>query len=112
MLLRRRLTAGTRRFTLKKIGNRAAQLGRRRCLGDRGMADAAANAARWLPAARAGSSEALGQVLEACRGYLLLIAGQELEPALRAKGGASDLVQQTFLEAQRDFAGFHGTTHE
>src|ERR1700735_3965927 len=75
------------------------------------MADASQDAAQWLPEARAGSSEALGQVLEACRAYLLLIAQQELDTTLQAKGGASDLVQQTFLEAQRDFAAFHGTTH-
>src|SRR5271170_7296601 len=84
---------------------------RQRCLGDKAMADAREDAAQWLPAARAGSSEALGQVLEACRAYLLLIAQQELDTTLQAKGGASDLVQQTFLEAQRDFAGFKGTTH-
>ena len=72
------------------------------------MAKAAGDAARWLPAARAGSREALGEVLEACRGYLLLLAQEELDPALRAKGGASDLVQQTFLEAQQDFARFQG----
>jgi RNA polymerase sigma-70 factor (ECF subfamily) len=47
-------------------------------------------------------------VLEACRDYLLLVANQELDPRLQAKGGASDLVQQTFLEAQRDFARFSG----
>src|SRR5262245_57514454 len=76
------------------------------------MADLFVDVAHWLPDARAGSSEALGQVLEACRGYLLMIAQQELEPALQAKGGASDLVQQTFLEAQRDFAGFEGSTRE
>jgi RNA polymerase sigma-70 factor (ECF subfamily) len=75
------------------------------------MTNATMDAARWLPDARAGSAEALGQVLESCRGYLLLIAQQELDAALQAKGGASDLVQQTFLEAQRDFSGFHGTTH-
>jgi RNA polymerase sigma-70 factor (ECF subfamily) len=75
------------------------------------MTDAKLDTAQWLPAARAGSSEALGQVLETCRGYLLLIAQQELDTALQAKGGASDLVQQTFLEAQRDFTGFQGTTH-
>src|SRR5205807_266881 len=76
------------------------------------MSDSVPDAAQWLPAAQAGSSEALGQVLEACRGYLLLIAQQELDTALQAKGGASDLVQQTFLEAQRDFGGFQGSTHE
>jgi RNA polymerase sigma-70 factor (ECF subfamily) len=76
------------------------------------MGESGADAARLLSAAQAGSSEALGEVLEACRAYLLAIAQQELEPALQAKGGASDLVQQTFLEAQRDFAGFRGTTQE
>src|SRR6516225_5694461 len=65
-----------------------------------------------LAAARAGSPEALGQVLETFRAYLLLVADRELEPEVRAKGGASDLVQDTFLEAQRDFAGFHGTSEE
>jgi RNA polymerase sigma-70 factor, ECF subfamily len=76
------------------------------------MVDRWEDAAQWLPAAQAGSAEALGHVLEACRAYLLLIAQQELEPALQAKGGASDLVQQTFLEAHRDFAQFRGTTPE
>jgi RNA polymerase sigma-70 factor (ECF subfamily) len=51
-------------------------------------------------------------VLEACRGYLLLIANRELDTALQPKGGPSDLVQETFLEAQRDFARFQGTTDE
>jgi RNA polymerase sigma-70 factor, ECF subfamily len=68
------------------------------------------NVLHRLGAARAGSAEALGEVLDACRGYLLLIAQQELNPALQAKGGASDLVQETFLEAQRDFGQFQGTT--
>jgi RNA polymerase sigma-70 factor (ECF subfamily) len=68
--------------------------------------------AHLLAAARAGSREALGQVLEACRGYLLLLARRELDPDLQAKGGASDLVQETFLEAQKDFARFHGCSEE
>ena len=72
------------------------------------MVDPLESIGKWLPAAQAGSREALGQVLEACRAYLLLIAREELDPALQAKGGASDLVQQTFLEAQRDFARFQG----
>jgi RNA polymerase sigma-70 factor (ECF subfamily) len=69
------------------------------------------DASHWLPAARAGSSEALGQALEVCRRYLLHIAQQQLDPDLRAKGGASDLVQWTFLEAQRDFAHFQGDSN-
>jgi RNA polymerase sigma-70 factor (ECF subfamily) len=65
-----------------------------------------------LTAARAGSREALGEALEACRAYLLKIADHDLDPALRPKGGASDLVQQTFLEAQRDFSRFTGASEE
>jgi hypothetical protein len=61
-----------------------------------------------LAAARRGSREALGQSLEACRRYLLAIADRQLDQDLQAKGGASDLVQETFLEAQRDFGQFHG----
>jgi RNA polymerase sigma-70 factor (ECF subfamily) len=68
------------------------------------------DAAHWLAAARAGSSEALGKALEACRRFLYTIARQELDPELQAKSSPSDLVQETFVEAQRDFAQFHGTS--
>ena len=74
------------------------------------MASPPDDAAHHLSAARAGSREALGQVLEACRAYLLRIANEGLADDLQAKGGASDLVQETFLEAQRDFARFQGKT--
>jgi RNA polymerase sigma-70 factor, ECF subfamily len=76
------------------------------------MAESAQGAGPLLAAARAGSREALGQALETCRNYLLLVAGQQLDPDLHAKGGASDLVQETFLEAQRDFARFQGTSEQ
>lgn len=65
-----------------------------------------------LASARSGSQDALGQALQACRGYLLLIAEQELDADLRAKGGASDLVQETFIKAHRGFAGFEGGPDE
>jgi RNA polymerase sigma-70 factor (ECF subfamily) len=76
------------------------------------MAKLPEGSARWLAAARAGSREALGQALEGCRHYLLRIANRRLDPHLKAKGGASDLVQQTFLEAQRDFTGFQGESQD
>ena len=66
------------------------------------------DAGEWLAQAQAGSREALGHALEACRSYLLLVADRELSPDLKAKGGASDLVQETFIEAQKDFARFQG----
>lgn len=61
-----------------------------------------------LGAARAGSRDALGQALEQCRAYLLLVAQKELDPHLQAKGGASDLVQEALIEALRDFNRFQG----
>jgi len=67
---------------------------------------------RWLAEAQCGSSEALGQALEACRAYLLVVAERELDPSLRAKGGASDIVQETFIEAHRAFPRFHSQSHE
>ena len=70
------------------------------------------DAARWLPAARAGSREALGKVLDAARQYLLSIARQELDADLRAKTSPSDVVQETFVEAQRDFGQFQGVTED
>jgi RNA polymerase sigma-70 factor (ECF subfamily) len=41
---------------------------------------------------------------------LIAIAERQLDPELRSKGGASDLVQETFLEAQRDFERFQGSS--
>jgi RNA polymerase sigma-70 factor, ECF subfamily len=65
-----------------------------------------------LRGARAGSRESLGQILEACRAYLYTIAGANCDLALQAKAGASDLVQDTFLEAQRDFGQFNGVSEK
>jgi RNA polymerase sigma-70 factor (ECF subfamily) len=73
------------------------------------LADRVPQVEHWLASARDGSSEALGQALEACRGYLLAIAQRELDPKLQPKGGASDLVQDTFLKAHLHFDRFSGT---
>jgi RNA polymerase sigma-70 factor (ECF subfamily) len=68
--------------------------------------------ARWLrerlASARAGSADALGELLEAFRRYLLLIANHEIAPTLRTKHAPSDAVQETLIAAQHDFAQFHG----
>jgi RNA polymerase sigma-70 factor (ECF subfamily) len=74
------------------------------------LAEREDSAGAWLSAARAGSPEALGEVLEGFRGYLLLIAQQEMDPQLQAKGGASDLVQETLVDAVGDFHRFDGTS--
>lgn len=46
--------------------------------------------------------------LEQYRNYLRLHADLQLSPRLRVKEDASDIVQQTMLDAHRDLAGFRG----
>jgi RNA polymerase sigma-70 factor (ECF subfamily) len=54
--------------------------------------------------------EALRKAVEAFRPDLLRMAASELGPDLRPKGDASDIVQQTYLEAHRDLGTFSGRT--
>lgn len=68
------------------------------------------DAQAWIPAARAGCKTALGELLESCRQYLLSVGNESLDIRLHAKLGASDVVQETFLDAQRDFEQFRGGT--
>lgn len=63
-----------------------------------------------LRRARAGDADARGRLLEAYRGYLTLLARVQLGRDLRGKVDPSDLVQEAFLEAHRDFAQFQGRT--
>jgi RNA polymerase sigma-70 factor, ECF subfamily len=65
-----------------------------------------------LPAARAGSTAALGQLLEHSRRYLLAAANQELSGALQTKASGSDLVQDTLAEAVKLFVRFTGDSAE
>ena len=52
------------------------------------------------------------RLLEGCRKYLLMRANNALDSDLRPKAAASDLVQDSFVEVQRDFGQFRGTTEE
>jgi RNA polymerase sigma-70 factor, ECF subfamily len=63
-----------------------------------------------LGAARQGQNEALGLVLETYRAYLMVLARNGLGRDLAAKVSPSDLVQETFLQAQRQFGDFRGKT--
>jgi RNA polymerase sigma-70 factor, ECF subfamily len=65
---------------------------------------------RLLADARAGSQEAEGRLLELFRPYLLLLANTRLDAELAARRGASDLVQDTFLNAHQCFEQFNGTS--
>ena len=63
-----------------------------------------------LVRARAGEPEVLGQLFERFRNYLCVLARVQIGRRLQGKVDASDLVQETFLEAYRDFGQFRGTT--
>jgi RNA polymerase sigma-70 factor (ECF subfamily) len=63
-----------------------------------------------LDHARAGNSVSLGRLLELYRNYLRFLARSMIGTNLRLALEPSDLVQETFLEAQRDFAHFAGNT--
>ena len=60
--------------------------------------------------AKAGDGAPLGQLLEHYRRYLALLARVQIGQRLQRKADASDLVQETFLEAHRQFPNFRGTT--
>jgi RNA polymerase sigma-70 factor, ECF subfamily len=72
--------------------------------------DAATTPDELLHEARAGDTEQLGQLLEMYRRYLRLLARIEIGRNLQAKLDASDLVQDTLLEAHRNFPRFQGSS--
>ena len=63
-----------------------------------------------LRLARSGQSEQLGYLLAFHRDYLRLLAEVEIGRRLQSKVDASDLVQETILEAHRHFGDFRGET--
>ena len=63
-----------------------------------------------LESAREGDPESLGRLLELYRNYLRFLARGMIGGTLRVRLDASDLVQETFLEALRDFRQFAGGT--
>jgi RNA polymerase sigma-70 factor (ECF subfamily) len=67
-------------------------------------------ATQLLAQARRARGEGLGALLEMYRDYLGGLARARLGVRLRGVANPSDLVQQTFLEACRDFGQFEGTT--
>src|SRR5579864_4872324 len=67
------------------------------------------NPEELIQEARAGTEAALGRLLELYRNYLRLLARVEIGRRLQGKLDASDLVQETFLAAHRNFDQFQGT---
>src|SRR5947209_15179530 len=60
--------------------------------------------------ARQGADAARGALLEAYRAYLDLLARVQIGQRLQGKVDASDIVQETFLEAHRNFGRFRGAS--
>ncbi len=63
-----------------------------------------------LGRARAGDREAFGALLEHYHSYIRLLAQTVIGTTLRLRLDPSDLVQEAFLEAHRDFPQFTGST--
>jgi RNA polymerase sigma-70 factor (ECF subfamily) len=63
-----------------------------------------------LARARGGDETALGGLLDLYRNYLRLVARTLIGQSLRVRLDASDLVQETFLKAHREFRQFLGSS--
>ncbi len=61
-----------------------------------------------LEQALAGDHEAFGQLLEQYRAYLMVLAKRYLDDRVRGRVDENDIVQVTYLEAQRDLPQFRG----
>ncbi|QDS89739.1 ECF RNA polymerase sigma-E factor [Rosistilla oblonga] len=61
-----------------------------------------------LDRAREGDADAFGELLEQYRSYLWILAHRYLDDRLRQRIDPADLVQITFMEAQRDLPAFRG----
>jgi RNA polymerase sigma-70 factor, ECF subfamily len=70
------------------------------------------NIGELIESARQGDAESRDRLFELCRGYLGYAARAQVESWLRTKVDSSDLVQQTMLEAHRDFDRFQGRSEQ
>jgi RNA polymerase sigma-70 factor, ECF subfamily len=66
------------------------------------------NTEQLFMSARQGSSSCLGQLLALYSNYLKLLVAAQLDNRLRARVSPSDIVQESFFEAHRDFGEFRG----
>jgi RNA polymerase sigma-70 factor (ECF subfamily) len=70
------------------------------------------NVSELIREARQGNADCRDQLFAMCRSYLGFVARAQVESWLRVKVDASDVVQQTLMEAHRDFARFEGKSEK
>ena len=70
------------------------------------------NVSELIERARSGDAQCRERLFGLCRSYLGFVARSQVESWLRVKVDASDLVQETLLEAFRDFPRFAGSTEQ
>ena len=70
------------------------------------------DAEELMKLARDGNADALALLLERYRDYLRLLARLHIVRRLQSRADASDIVPDTFLEANLHFDGFRGTTEQ
>jgi RNA polymerase sigma-70 factor (ECF subfamily) len=66
------------------------------------------DAGQLFMSARQGSNSCLGQLLALYTNYLKLLVSAQLDSRLRVRVSPSDIVQESFFEAHRDFPEFRG----
>lgn len=74
------------------------------------MVDGDSQLVRALELARTGDNRAIGDILEAHRDYLLLLARIQIGRRLQSKADPLDVVQEAYLDAHRQLPNFRGQT--
>ena len=76
------------------------------------MTDSQEELEQVLRLAKNGDREAIGQILESYRNYLTLLARIQIGLRLQAKVDPDDVVQEAFLDANRQIVHFRGESLE
>ena len=76
------------------------------------MIGGGADVEQLMRRAQAGDAAVIGQLLQLYRNYLGLLARLHIDRRLQGKVDASDLMQETFFKAHRNFGHFRGGTEE
>lgn len=66
---------------------------------------------QFVAAARQGSIDALGRLLDSYRSYLRHVCQRQIPRELQGKVAPSDVIQETLIEAQQAFDRFTSDTH-